>query len=457
MSPTPTIDDAIVIRNVSKHFRKSTIARHHTTVKSELIRWLRGQKRPQSHDFIESLTDVSLTVARGRTIAIIGRNGAGKSTLLKMITGIYRPSSGEIRVNGRISALLDLGAGFHPEFSGRENILINGIILGMSRSEIRDRMDEIIEFSELGDFVDQPVRTYSSGMYMRLAFSVATHVEPDILVIDEILAVGDEHFSRKSRAKMNEFKQKGKTIVLVTHDLGTVERWCDEAAWLDRGRIRLIGEPRRVIQEYQRAVAAAESQGTAMPLPLTSSAGPRGLAADAAHPSLPPPLAPNAPSFRDPKIERVRLLNNLEQEIAELDSEASLKISVDFTHSGEAGGLGFAISLFRTDGVHVWTLDTWAEAFPFAAPAASIGTANLILDRVGLAAGAYGVNVALRTQDDKILDRHPDPCRFRVQAPAQDSGIVRPAHHWSFETSAVKRAAPEDSSQIRPEHLSDRI
>src|SRR5690606_17130827 len=156
---------------------------------------------------------------RGKTVGILGRNGSGKSTLLKLVTGIYAPTQGSIEVNGRISALLDLGAGFHPDFSGRENILINGIILGMSRAEVKARMNDIIAFSELGEFIDEPVRTYSSGMYMRLAFAVATHVDPDILIVDEILAVGDEHFGKKSRAKMESFKRDGKTIMLVSHDL----------------------------------------------------------------------------------------------------------------------------------------------------------------------------------------------------------------------------------------------
>jgi len=236
--------DAIVLRNVTKEFRKNTIRREYTTFKSEIVQFL---KQPRASEMpasvISAVRDVTLIVPRGRTVGLVGRNGSGKSTLLKLVTGIYRPTSGTVEVNGRISALLELGAGFHPDFSGRENIIVNGIILGMSRREIRERMDEIVAFSELGDFIDEPVRTYSSGMYARLAFSVATHVDPDLLIIDEILSVGDEHFARKSTAKMDEFRRAGKTILLVTHDLGTLQARCDEAAWLDAGVLKAYGDP----------------------------------------------------------------------------------------------------------------------------------------------------------------------------------------------------------------------
>src|SRR5919198_2458209 len=252
--------DAIVIRGLTKKFRKSTIRREYTTLKSELVNAVLGRRSKDASHYIEVLKGIDLAIPRGRTVGIIGRNGSGKSTLLKLINGIYGPTSGTIEVDGRISALLELGAGFHPEFSGRENVLINGVILGMSRSEIRARMQRIVDYAELGDFIDEPVRTYSSGMYMRLAFSVATHVDREILVIDEILAVGDEHFARKSMAKMNEFKQRGKTIVLVTHDLGTVERWCDLAVWIDAGKIRDAGDPRAVVAHYGRDVAEEEAQ-----------------------------------------------------------------------------------------------------------------------------------------------------------------------------------------------------
>ena len=236
------MSDAIVLKNVSKTFRKSTIRREYTTLKSEVVRWLRRERRAEVPTAsIHALKDVSLAVPQGKTYGLVGRNGSGKSTLLKLVTGIYTPTSGTVEVHGRISALLELGAGFHPEFSGRENIFVNGIILGMSRKEIRSRVEEIIDFAELGDFIDEPVRTYSSGMYARLAFAVATHVDPEILIIDEILSVGDEHFARKSSAKMEEFRRAGKTILLVTHDMGTLQRRCDLAAWLDGGTLDGLG------------------------------------------------------------------------------------------------------------------------------------------------------------------------------------------------------------------------
>jgi len=281
---------AIEVRGVSKRFKRRTIRSEYTSFKSELVQWLTGRRKAQSMRWIEALREIDFTIPRGKTVGILGRNGSGKSTLLKLITGIYSPTTGTVAVNGRISALLDLGAGFHPDFSGRENILINGIILGMSRPEVKARMDEIIAFSELGEFIDEPVRTYSSGMYMRLAFSVATHVDPEILIVDEILAVGDEHFGKKSMAKMEEFKASGKTIVIVTHDLGTVERWCDHAIWIDGGKVRAQGRPKDLVADYRAAVLAAEQQGVVLtPAALATDGG--ALPQTPALPEPPPVIA----------------------------------------------------------------------------------------------------------------------------------------------------------------------
>ncbi|MEM1867995.1 MAG: ABC transporter ATP-binding protein, partial [Thermosphaera sp.] len=253
--------NAIVFEHVSKSFKRYP-TRGYTTIKDILVRgeWLR-RMRSRHHQRIEALKDVSFSLPEGTVLGIIGPNGSGKSTLLRLIAGIYRPTSGRIIVNGRVSALLSLGVGFHPELSGRENIIIGGLAMGLSRREIKRRMEEIIEFAELQDFIDAPVRTYSSGMYMRLAFSVAVNVDPDILLLDEVLAVGDAAFAQKCQARMDEFKEQGKTILLVTHDLGTIENWCHQALWLDKGEVRGMGKPSEVIERYVRTLKIATPSG----------------------------------------------------------------------------------------------------------------------------------------------------------------------------------------------------
>ena len=250
---------AISLDGVSKVYRRYGYQRRFATLKSALLTGsLVRHLRPD--ESFRALDDVSLTVAAGATCGVIGRNGSGKSTLLKLVAGITRPTGGQVRVAGRVSALIELGAGFHPEISGRENVFINGVMLGLSRREIDQRFDEIVEFAELEDFIDAPVKTYSSGMYMRLGFAVAVHVDPEVLLVDEVLAVGDEGFSLKCLDKFAEFKRRGKTILLVTHALPMVERFCDEAVWLDGGRKRLTGDPRRVVQMYLADVEQAEDR-----------------------------------------------------------------------------------------------------------------------------------------------------------------------------------------------------
>ena len=200
-----------------------------------------------------ALADVSLEVKGGEAVGLIGANGAGKSTMLGLIAGVLQPQTGTVEVQGRVAPLLELGGGFHPELTGRENIMLNGVLLGLRRVELDARMDAIGAFSELGDFLEQPLRTYSSGMVARLAFAVAAHLDPDILLIDEILAVGDQHFQAKCREKIAEFKERGVTIVLVSHALEDVRRLCDRAIWLEGGAIRAEGAPGPVIDAYTLA------------------------------------------------------------------------------------------------------------------------------------------------------------------------------------------------------------
>src|SRR5467141_2387666 len=247
---------AIELVGVSKVYRRYG-GRHFSTLKSALLpRSILRDLQPS--ETFPALKNVSFSVPKGSTYGVIGRNGSGKSTALKLVAGITRPTSGTVRVHGRVSALIELGAGFHPEISGRENVYINGLMLGLSRRDIARRFDEIVGFAELEEFIDAPVKTYSSGMYMRLGFAVAINVDPDVLLVDEVLAVGDEGFTHKCLDKFAEFRRHGKTILLVTHSLGLVERFCEEAVWLDSGRVRAHGDPRRVIDAYLTAVEKGE-------------------------------------------------------------------------------------------------------------------------------------------------------------------------------------------------------
>src|SRR5205823_288016 len=202
-----------------------------------------------------ALRDVSAAIEPGEAVGLIGRNGSGKTTLLRLIAGIIKPTSGSVAAAGRIGSLLELGAGFHPEFTGRENVYLNGSILGLKRTFIRERMDEIVAFAELERFIDRPVRTYSSGMHMRLGFAVAAHLEADVLLLDEVFAVGDEEFQRKCFGKIFEFKQRGGTIVFVSHDASAVERLCERAVLLREGRVELDGEVREAIARYHKLLA----------------------------------------------------------------------------------------------------------------------------------------------------------------------------------------------------------
>ena len=234
---------AIEVNNVTKKFK--VFYDKPNTLKERLVFW----KNNKAEERIV-LKDINLKINKGDTVALIGVNGSGKSTLLKLMTKIIYPTKGNIITRGKLTSLLELGAGFHEDFTGRENIYFNASIFGLTRKEIDNRIDKIIEFSELGDFIDNPVRTYSSGMYMRLAFSVAINVEAEILLIDEILAVGDQHFQDKCFAKLQELKKSDKTIVIVSHSLDSIKKLCNRAVWINQGRIEKDGKTEEVVKEY---------------------------------------------------------------------------------------------------------------------------------------------------------------------------------------------------------------
>ena len=234
---------AIRIRNLYKDFK----------INSDKARTLKEKVLFSKRNKVERITilkDIDLDIKKGETVALIGTNGSGKSTLLKLMTRIIYPTKGTIKTYGKLTSLLELGAGFHPDFTGRENIYFNAAIFGLTKAEIEKRLDQIIEFAELGDFIDNPVRTYSSGMYMRLAFSIAINVDAEILLIDEILAVGDQHFQDKCFAKLDELKNSEKTIVIVSHALEPVKKLCSRGIWIYDGRVQMDGKPKEVVKEY---------------------------------------------------------------------------------------------------------------------------------------------------------------------------------------------------------------
>lgn len=236
-------DLAITIKNMTKVFK--VYFDKPATLKERLIFWKNSKRELRT-----VLDNISVDVKKGETVALIGTNGSGKSTLLKIMTKIIYPNKGTVKVNGKLTSLIELGAGFHPDFTGRENIYFNASIFGLNRKQINERIDDIIKFSELEEFIDNPIRTYSSGMYMRLAFSIAINVDADILLIDEILAVGDQHFQDKCYAKLHELKDSDKTIVIVTHDLDKVLELCNRAIWIRNGKIHADGNPDSIIKEY---------------------------------------------------------------------------------------------------------------------------------------------------------------------------------------------------------------
>ena len=245
------MESAVVVENLSKQYY-----RYHTdrpwTLHEALVKGLR-RLRPAERFW--ALREVSFSVAPGRMLGIVGANGSGKSTLLRLIGGIGRPDEGFVRTSRRIGAMLDLGAGFHPDLTGRENVFVNGVICGLTRRQVAERFDSIVSFAELEEFIDNPIRTYSTGMQMRLGFAIAVHADPEVLLIDEILSVGDHSFQRKCFDRIAQFKAQGCTIIFVTHDTETVCELCDEAIWLNGGRLMVHGHPEEVVDRY---IAAAD-------------------------------------------------------------------------------------------------------------------------------------------------------------------------------------------------------
>ena len=438
-------EPAIALRDVTKLYRRYAYRRQFSTLKSALLKGsLAGELEPR--EVLRAVDGVSLQVAAGTTLGLIGRNGSGKSTLLKLVAGITKPTTGTVDVRGRISALIELGAGFHPEISGRENIFINGVMLGLTKREIAERFDEIVQFAELEDFIDSPVKTYSSGMYMRLGFAVAVHVEPDVLLVDEVLAVGDEGFSLKCLDRFADFKRRGKTIVLVTHGLGLVERYCDEAVWVDAGRIRGRGDPRRVVHAYTTDVARGEEHSLAT-ADRKAQAEVDGAARAAAEIAAARPEATDeapADMFRAAegrwgsgpvRIERVALEHDgAEAHVFRSGDQLSIRLAVRTPEP--VRDFVFGISIFNSEGVCCYGTNTDIEEFE-PVEFSGAGEVLFVIDSLDLVEGTYKLDVAAHSRHGVQYDYHRLLYTFRVKSHTKDTGIYRPRHRWSF-SSAVR-------------------
>jgi ABC-type polysaccharide/polyol phosphate transport system ATPase subunit len=431
---------AIELQNVSKIYRRYG-GRHFATLKSALLQ--RSILRDlQPSETFPALTDVSFKVPKGSTFGVIGRNGSGKSTALKLVAGITKPTTGVVRVDGRVSALIELGAGFHPEISGRENVFINGIMLGLSKRQIQDRFDEIVEFAELSEFIDAPVKTYSSGMYMRLGFAVAIHVNPDVLLVDEVLAVGDEGFTHKCLDKFAEFKRGNKTILLVTHSLNLVERFCDEAIWLEAGRKQAEGDPKRVVDAYLTKVEEGEESllaaTTARALegaePPQPDAGPVPEDPAAQH------VRPEHDGFRavegrwgsrEVEITEVALLDGSQQPAFVFHSGDPMSVRIKVHAKHPVDDFVFGFGLFNADGVCCYGTNTYLEEMN---PQQLRGDAEATfhVDSLDLVEGTYKLDLAVHKRDGFPYDYHRLLYTFRVKSRTRDVGIHRPKHRWTF-------------------------
>lgn len=433
----PVAPPAVVVEHVSRKY--ALYDRPLDRLKELLLR------RPYHRDFW-ALRDVSFTVPRGETLGIIGQNGSGKSTLLQLLAGVLQPTSGRVTVRGRVAALLELGAGFNPEFTGRENVFLNGAILGIPEAEMRERFEAIAAFAEIGDFIDQPVKTYSSGMFVRLAFATAINVDPDVLLIDEALAVGDEMFQRRCFRRLEELQQAGTTILLVSHDTLAIKSVCSQALLLDGGQVLAQGDPNHVVNLYHRLLAEREEaylrwlrghhrEG----VPAAAAPAPQEDAVAAEPPVAPDPLWPAAPGdtverreFRygdrsTAEIIDYVLLNAAGEpaRVIESGERCTIRVTIAFYKPVQEPVIGMLVR--TTAGIEVYGTNTWYANIPVPPQQPGDVLTAEFTQELWLGAGSYFVQLGiaeLTSTHVRPLDRRVDVLFFRVQSRLRTSGLA---------------------------------
>lgn len=429
-----TADYIVDIVGLSKSFkRRSRSVRSYTTFKASLVSWLKGRQSQSESPQEETsfgIKELTLQIPKGASVGLIGRNGSGKSTFLKLITGIYKPSSGSVSVHGRIAALIELGAGFHPDFTGRENLTLAGIMHGLSREEIRDRFDEIVKFAELEHVIDDPVRTYSSGMFMRLGFSIAIHTDPDILLVDEVLAVGDAGFVAKCKDRIAELRRNGKTLVLVTHDLDACERWCDEVIWLHQGEVKDRGYPRRVIDAYRQFIERQEETALLEEEPVVEAPPVQEVVPEVVvEPEPAEPVQDTRWGSREIEISAVSLVGADGAEKRVYHSDDSMRIKISYTVHTVQSDAVFGIGFTRGDGLGVFGTNTDIDRIKVPELKGS-GSVECDVPRLGLIEGAYSLDVAVHRSDGYPFDYHKEALHFSVRSERREVGVASVPHEW---------------------------
>lgn len=406
---------AIVAQHVSKWFRRRSPDRAYTLKET----FLNGFRSRSAQDKFLALDDVSFSIEPGQMVGLVGANGAGKSTLLRLIGGVGRPDQGQITARGRVGALLDLGAGFHPDLTGRENVFISGVITGLTRHQVAQRFDEIVSFAELDAFIDVPLRAYSTGMQMRLAFAVAAHIDPEILLIDEVLAVGDVAFQRKCLERIDTFKRNGCTILFVSHDAMAVKRLCDEALWLRKGKLVTQGPAEVVVGAYTAEMSAETRRRTDDATEIAQTPGGVDLV----------PMQ-NRFGSREIEIISIRLLGNHGHPVAELDSGEGLQVEVAYQANRPIEGPIFGISITRSDDTLCYDTSTEAAGQKFGILNGS-GRLVFSMERLDLMGGEYFVDVGVYENSWRYAyDYHWHVYPFRVHAMRGEKGILSPPGDW---------------------------
>lgn len=408
---------AIIVENVSKRFRAYDSNRP-TSLKEAV---LQGMRRLRTKKVFWALDGVNLIVEKGVALGIVGRNGAGKSTLLRLIGGVGKTDSGHITVNGRLGALLDLTAGFHPDLTGRENVFITGVICGLTRRQVAERFDEIVKFAELQQFIDSPVRTYSTGMQMRLGFSIIIHTEPEVLLVDEVLAVGDLAFQKKCMDRIRALKEKGCTLLLVSHDTEQTRNICDRLLWLRGGRTVALGPTEEVLNSYVNDLANETRRRTPDAANVSST-------------RFGTTLQPQTNRFgsQEVQIEGVEIFGRAGISTTETVSGESVSVRIRYFAHKPLPGPIFSVSVSRDDGLICFDTNTAAQGIQLP-PISGHGEIVLHLQRLDLAGSKYFVDVGIFEHNWSFgYDYHWHVYPLTIQSPRVEVGFLNPPHVWEL-------------------------